>query len=87
MKANKEKWATADAKWAAEEERHRNSPPAERLKEDGQELLRELEDNDRMVFLPAGVTLRAFSLWHLHGALVSRTGEGGSCFCRTRQRS
>jgi hypothetical protein len=44
MKANKEKWA-------AEEERRPNLPPAERLREDGQTLLRELEDNDRMVFL------------------------------------
>jgi hypothetical protein len=44
VKANKEKWA-------AEEERHRNLPPAERLKEDGQGLLRQLEDSDRMVFL------------------------------------
>jgi hypothetical protein len=85
MKANKEKWAAADAKWVAEEERRRNPPPVERLKEDGQELLREFEDNDCMVFLPAGVAFRAFSLWHLHGALVSRIGEGGSCFCRTRQ--
>ena len=33
MKGNKEKWAAADAKWAAEEERRRNSPRAERLKE------------------------------------------------------
>jgi hypothetical protein len=48
MKANKEKWAAADEKWAAEEERRRNLPPAERLREDGQTLLRELEDNDRM---------------------------------------
>jgi hypothetical protein len=76
MKANKEKWAAADAKWVAEEERRRNSPPAERLKEDYYAT---------MVFLPAGVALRAFSLWHLHGALESRTGEGGSCFCRTRK--
>jgi hypothetical protein len=45
MKANKEKWVAADAKWVAEEERRRNSPLAERLKEDGQELLREFEDN------------------------------------------
>src|SRR5271156_2527657 len=84
MKANKEKWAAADAKWAAEEERRCNSPPAERFQGNGQELLREF-DIDRMVFLPAGAALCVFSLWHLHGALVSRTGEGGSCFCRTRQ--
>jgi hypothetical protein len=36
-----------DAEW----ERRCNLPPVERLKEDGQELLRQLERNDRMVFL------------------------------------
>jgi hypothetical protein len=51
MEANKEKWAAVEEKWAAEEERRHNLPPAERLREDGQELLRELEDNDRIVFL------------------------------------
>ena len=53
MEANKEKWA-------AEEERRHNLPPAERLKEDGQGLLRELENNDRMVFLLQETPLRHF---------------------------
>jgi hypothetical protein len=60
MEANKEKWAAVEEKWAAEEERRHNLPPAERLKEDGQELLRELEDNDRMVFLLQETPLRHF---------------------------
>jgi hypothetical protein len=53
------------------------------LQEDGQELSHEF-DNDRMAFLPAGAAICAFSLWYLHGVLLSRAGEGGSCFCRIR---
>jgi len=60
MEASKEKWAAVKEKWAAEEERRHNLPPAERLKEDGQQLLRQLEDNDRMVFLLQETPLRHF---------------------------
>ena len=47
----KDELRAAWEKSEAQEERRRNLPRTQRLKEDGQGLLRQLEGNDRMVFL------------------------------------